>query len=235
MRRGEGTLTTIADIHTETFPAPPPSNRRSGADVLADLARQELAVARGGEKPAAFDRDLAAQDRQARPGRHFVAFPRRVIGLVQILLADDPPGARIEQDDVGVRADRQCALLRIEAHDARRVRRDEADEIGKAVAAFRHHVRVHQRDARLDPGIAAGGVVDAPALQFDLQRAAHLVGRDRMDRSVVGARPQRLLILGEFERGIGVIHLPTRALVVFGVIEQVLVQGFAVNREAARA
>ena len=96
------------------------------------------------------------------------------------------------------------------------------------------HMRVHQREPRLDPGIAAGRVVDAPALQFHLKRAAHLVGGDRLDRAMAGRRPQRLLVLGEFERRIRVIHLPPRPLIVLGSVEQVLVQCLAVDREALR-
>ena len=65
-------------------------------------------------------------------------------------------------NDVGVGADRQRALARIEAHDLGGVGRDEADEIPKAVAALFDRLGVDQRHARLDPGIAAGGVVDPP-------------------------------------------------------------------------
>src|SRR5262249_54809935 len=100
----------------------PLSDRRPRADIVGDLARQELAVVRGGEELAAFYRDRAAQDRHARPGRYLVAFPRGVIRLVQILLADHSPGPRIEQYDIGIGADRERTLARIETHDFGRVR-----------------------------------------------------------------------------------------------------------------
>src|SRR5258705_472885 len=96
-----------------TSPAEPLSNCGPSTDFIADLARQELTVARSGEELSGLDRDLAAQNRHAWPGSHLVAFPRRVIRLVQVLLADHPPGARIEQHDIGVRAHCQRALARV--------------------------------------------------------------------------------------------------------------------------
>ena len=164
-----------------------------------------------------------------------MALPRRVIRLVQILFADHPPGSRIEQHDVSVRTDHQSALARVEPHDFGGVRRRQPDKIGEAVAAFGDHVRVHQGHPRLDPGIAAGRVVDPIALQFHLQRAAHLVSRDRLDRAVIGSRPQRGLVLREFQRRVGVEHLPAGTLVVFGRVKQVLVQRLPVHRKPARA
>jgi len=77
--------------------------------------------------------------------------------------------------------------------------RGEPDKIGEAVAALFDHMRVHQGQPRLDPGIAAGRVVDPPSLQFHLQRATDLVSGDRLDRAVIGRRPERFLVLGEFE------------------------------------
>ena len=56
-----------------------------------------------------------------------------------------------------------------------------------------------------------------------------------LDGAVVGRLPQRLLVLGKFERRVGVVHLPARLLVVLGVVHQVLVQRLAVDRKAARA
>ena len=165
-------------------------------------------------------------------GQAATSWPSHGVCLVQILLAQHSSSARVEQHDVGIRADCQRPFPRIKAHDARCVRGDEPDKIGKTVAAFLDHMGVHQREPRLDAGIAAGGIVDAPALELDLERATHLVGGDRLDRAVPGRRPQRLLVLGEFQRGLSVVHLPTRPLVVLGAIEQVLVEGLSVDREA---
>src|SRR5262249_36772452 len=64
------------------------SDRGTGADGVGDLARQELTIAGSGVELAVLDDDLAAQDRHARPSGDLVAFPRRVVGLVQILFAD---------------------------------------------------------------------------------------------------------------------------------------------------
>jgi len=88
-------------------------------DPLIDRHLHRLALGlRGG-----LERDERAQvHRLCRPRRHDMALPRRVIGLVQILLADDPSGARVKQHDVCIRADRQCSFLRIEAHDPSGIR-----------------------------------------------------------------------------------------------------------------
>src|SRR3984893_11455852 len=227
----EGPSRSTRDVKQRSFTAARALHGGARADAVGNLAGEELAVAEAREELAVLHHDLAAQDRHARPGRHFVALPRRVVGLVQILLAQYPPGARVEQHDVGVRADRQRPFARVEAHDARCIRRGEPDKIGEAVAALLDHVGVHQRQPGLDPGIAAGRVVDAPSLQLHLERTADLVGGDRLDRAVIGRRPQRLLVLGEFERGIGMKHLAARALVVLRIVEQVLVQGLAIDRK----
>jgi len=62
-----------------------------------------------------------------------------------------PVPLRVEQHDIGVGTDRQRPLPRVEPHDLRGVRRHHADEVVETVAATLHHVRVHQRNARLDP------------------------------------------------------------------------------------
>ena len=50
-----------------------------------------------------------------RPGADLLAFPRRVVGLVQVLRAHRAALARVEHDDVGIAADRDRALARIQA------------------------------------------------------------------------------------------------------------------------
>ena len=56
-----------------------------------------------------------------------------------------------------------------------------------------------------------------------------------LDRAVVCRFPQRLLVRGEFQRRVGVVDLPVRLFVILGIVHQVLVQGFAVDREALGA
>ena len=72
--------------------------------------------------------------------------------------------ARVEQHDIGVGADRERALLRVEAHDLGGVGRDETDEVRQPVAALFDRLGIDQGQARRDPGIAAGRVVDAATL-----------------------------------------------------------------------
>src|ERR1044071_283254 len=107
----------------------------AGADLVRDLTRQELTVAERGREIAVLDDNLAAQDRRARPGGDLVALPGRVVGLVQIRGADRAAGARVEQHDIGVGADRERALARVKSHDLCRVRGDKPDEIVEAVTA----------------------------------------------------------------------------------------------------
>ena len=88
---------------------------------------------------------------------------------------------------------------------------------------------------RFDARVAAGRVVNAVAERLFLEGAAKFVGRDAVDVTGQRAIPKRLLIVGGFERGIGVIDLAVGAFVVFGRIEHVLVQSLAVNRKSPGA
>ena len=104
--------------------------------------------------------------------------------------AHDFAAPRVEQHHVGVGADCERSLPWVEAHDLGGVGGDEADEIRQSIAALLDRLGVDQREPRLDPGIAAGGVVDPPALQFDPQRTADLVGGNGLDRTMIGRPPQ---------------------------------------------
>src|SRR5690242_3967181 len=87
-----------APCHSDSWPA---------ADLVRNLALEELAMLEVAVEGAVFDDDVAAKDGRGRPGRHHMAFPGRVVGLVQVggrdLLFD--PG--LQQHDIGVGADRQ--------------------------------------------------------------------------------------------------------------------------------
>src|SRR3954453_12578585 len=68
------------------------SHRRPAANRIRDLAWQKLPVAQISSEVFALDDDFSAQDRHRRPRRDLMPLPRRVVGLVQLLLAD---GARL--------------------------------------------------------------------------------------------------------------------------------------------
>src|SRR3954454_12535132 len=53
--------------------------------VIGNLAVLPFAVVQAPLEGAILDDDLAAQHSQARPRLHLAAFPRRVIGLMQVL------------------------------------------------------------------------------------------------------------------------------------------------------
>src|SRR5262249_26785758 len=146
-----------------------PSQHRAAADFFRNLARQELAVLEIAAEHAVLDHDLAAQHGERGPRIDLVTLPRRVIRLVQHLLAYGRRERRIEHSDVGIAAGRERTLLRIESHDLRRIRGNAVDEFLQRVAAPADHLRVHERHARLDTDVAAGGVVYAIALRLHLE------------------------------------------------------------------
>ena len=92
------------------------------------------------------------QEARSRPS------PGGVVGFVHVGGAHGVAPAGVEQDDVGVGADCERALPRVEAHDFRGVGRCEADEIVQGIAAFFDGFGVDQRDARLDAGIEPLGL-----------------------------------------------------------------------------
>ena len=98
-----------------------------------------------------------------RPGEDLVAFPRRVVGFVQISRAHLAAPARIEDGDIGIAAGGDRAFPRIKAHDLRGIGRDQIHVLRQRVAAAHDHLGVHDAKPRLDAGIAAGRVVDALA------------------------------------------------------------------------
>ena len=88
-------------------------NNRPRSNLVRQLSRQELAVIEVGGEGAAFDDDLAAQHGERWPGGEVAAFPGAVIGFVQFGGAHGLATARVEHDDIGVRADRQRPFARI--------------------------------------------------------------------------------------------------------------------------
>src|SRR3954468_14963219 len=204
-------------------------------DGVRDLALQIPAILQVAMELSVGHHHLAAQHGHGGPRADFLAFPRRVIGFVQLLRAHGAALARIQHDDVGIAADGDRAFARIQPEDARRVRRHHVDELLERIAALLHRLGVDHRHARLDAGVAAGGVIDAVAAHLDRQVAAHLAGADAREAAMLQAIPQALRIAFRLERRIGVVDLPIRLPVILLGVEQVLVQRLAVDRVAARA
>src|SRR3954469_25633754 len=81
-----------------------PSKRSPVADVLRNLALEILSVLGACEIVAILHLNLAAENGRLRPSEDVVAFPGRIVGLVQIGRAHLTAPARIENGDIGVAA-----------------------------------------------------------------------------------------------------------------------------------
>src|SRR5439155_12548113 len=84
-----------------------------------DLALKQAAVGGAAQELAALGDDLAAQERHHRPARDRPPFPGAVVAHVEVLAGERPLHAGVDQDEVGVAAGGDHALLRIEAEDPR--------------------------------------------------------------------------------------------------------------------
>ena len=88
---------------------------------------------------------------------------------------------RIQNGYIGVAADRDRALPRIQPHDLGCVCRNQIDIAWKRVVTACNHLGVHHTEAGLDAGVAAGRVVDPVANGLVLERTAQLVSGDGVD------------------------------------------------------
>src|SRR5581483_6003412 len=132
---------------------------------------------------------LAARQRQDRPAPQGEAVERVVAGArVEPALVDPAGRGGIEQDHVGVAADRDGALLRVEPEDAGGVRGERGHERLQRDPPLAHALRVDHRHLGLEPGHPvghAGEVVRPRRLLLDGPRG--VVAADGLD--VAGAQP----------------------------------------------
>src|SRR2546426_5956509 len=89
--------------------------------------------------------------------------------------------------------------------------------------------------ARFRAEVAAGHVLEVLAAKLQLKRGRELVGRRRRDAVVHESVPERRLVLGVLEGGIGVVTKAPRCLVVLGGEAGVVVERLGVDREPLRA
>src|ERR1051326_7323256 len=141
-----------------------------------NFARHKLTIAGMTEKIAVHGDGPAAQDRHARPGRHLPAFPRTVVGHVEVGHAQASALARVHEHDVGVTAYGQNALARIQAKDPGGIARRDVDKLAERHAPLADTFGVDDTHARFGPEIATRDIFD---------RAAHHFHRVRDRKSVV--------------------------------------------------
>src|SRR3989442_12238246 len=171
-------------------PAPPVRMRGGAAPVPAP----------GPAPPAAVvEDDAAAEDRVGGPAADAHTGERReVLRRVQGVRGDDLLAVGIEHDEVGVAADGEGPLLRIEAEGARGVGARELDDAREPETAFgvtlRDEVGIEERGAtepreRL-PEILA--LVRLGAARVVAHHRVHAPPHDRVpERLAVGLRPDR--------------------------------------------
>src|SRR3989304_1771379 len=197
-----------------------------------ELAEQELAVGRRAQGLAPLRDDAAAQDGDDGPARHLPAFPRAVVRHVEVVLGERLLDRGVHQGEVRVAARRDHTFARVETKNLRGVGRRDVGEALERHAALAHALREGDAEARFRADVAARDILDRPPPELELEARRVLVGRQRGEPAVDQAVPERLLVLGELERGIGVRAEAARRLVVLGVEARVLVQRLAVDRQA---
>src|SRR5690348_11400569 len=109
-----------------------PALRRDGRPGLERLAEarptDEAARARRPDELAVFHEDVAAEQHVLGGAHHFGALVEAVVALRVVRGGRDRlPALGVEDDEVGVGADRDRSLARIKAEQLRRLRREEID------------------------------------------------------------------------------------------------------------
>jgi hypothetical protein len=130
-----------------------------------------------------------------------LAFERREIGhALQLLGAHHALEVEIDHDEIGVGADRDGALLRIGAVDARRAAGGALDQHVQRNAAQPAVVQ-QRRQMGSERGQPGARAVQAGLRPLGRPHARGVVGADRVDRAVQNAFPQRGLMLGDARCG----------------------------------
>src|SRR5215467_10992857 len=191
-----------------------------------ELAEQELAAL--GDHPP-------AQNGGRGPAGDLPAFPRAVVGHVEVVLGQRLANGGVHDGEVRVAAGGDDALARVEAEDLGGVGGGDVGEALQAHPALAHAFREGDAEPRLRAHVAARDVLDGAPAQLELEAGRILVGGQGGEPAIDQPVPQRLLVLGELEGGIGVGAEPARRLVVLRVEAGVLVESLAVHGQAEGA
>ena len=141
----------------------------------------------------------------------------------------------VDDGDVGVAAGGDSALARIHAEYLGGVGRCDVHKPLQGHAALDHAFGVGDAHARLYAVVSAGYIGHRLEADLLFPSGGHKIGGDGGNPAVKQSVPQRLCVRGVFERRVGVILHSVGFAVVFGAEAGVVVQRFAVNRQALRA
>src|SRR5207249_7689755 len=132
---------------------PGPGGRHARARALGDLAALlEQAGATASDEPASLDDGLTTDKDVPYGARRLQAFEWRVVArVVQVAGADGPARRRVEDDQIGIAADLERALVR-EAKTPRWGGRKQVDHPLQGQASARDALRVQDGEQGLDPG-----------------------------------------------------------------------------------
>src|SRR2546426_1244404 len=187
----------------------PPFLTRSGALHARALGARVAPMAQ--EMPPApeltHELPVARDDLAPRQGQHEQPLEREAVervvarARVQPPLVHYPGAGRIEQDEVGIAAHRDRALLRVEPEDAGGIGRESGHEGLQRNPPPAHAFRVDHRHFGLEPGHAIrhlGEVLGSRRLLLDRPRG--VVAADGLDVARAQSVPQRGLIPRGAER-----------------------------------
>src|SRR5690606_5695439 len=206
--------------------------------------RQELAAARRAGKGLAVPDDLPAQERQAGPGAQAPARIRGVVDSVMQVRVVEHEVTLVPNNHVGVGADGQRSLARIQPVRARKAGACQLDGSVQADATAQHPFGIQQRHPRFDAGDAVGNMAEGDFFArrrlavFAVKIEWRVVGREHLEQAVGQPLPYLLLRSGVAGRRAA---YATRAVItvvdaqVFGCQEQVLRAGFGIDVQARGA
>src|SRR5690606_26525890 len=190
------TVKTLLTPRTEMTTGRPSSPPLALASATERLAPEELAPAGVAHELAVPHGHLAPHRHHARPAVDLHALEGAVVDVHLVRPgADRAPVRRVVHHDVGVGADGDRALARVEAEELGGVRRGDLYEALERQLAAADAVGVEQVHAVLDRGDAVRDLrerVAAHGLLLDVER--RVVGADGVDEAPREGAPQRLLV-----------------------------------------
>src|SRR6202034_400855 len=145
------------------------------------LPSDKLSAARFADKFSVFDNRTPARKHAFRQPLHFDSLEHRVIDLHMMRrCADHLFGIRIEHDEIGIRADGDRALARIESEKLRRSGGDKLHETIRRKSSGVHSAAVNQTQAVLDARATVGNLREVVPAKFLLLLHAEraVIGRD---------------------------------------------------------
>src|ERR1700736_3829732 len=164
-----------------------------------------MPIAKCTRHPSRLNDRPAAQDCHYRPTPHFPSFPRTVIADVKIAASEFFTDGRINQAEVRVTAGRDYSFAGIKSQDARGVGRGYLGETLQRHPAPDHPLGENYAHPGFGTEVAAGDIINRAAAQLQLERGWVLIGRRGRNAIAHQPFPERLLVVGQLERWIGVI------------------------------